>query len=83
MGKRQILYLQTRYRYKLGWFFWFGPIYVMIGRNLADGTPCKGLKICQKFTDLREVWGGFEDESLCGSRIRARRTLPPEMSGEC
>ena len=36
MGKWQILYLQTRYRSKLGWFFWFGPIHVTIRRNLAD-----------------------------------------------
>ena len=38
--KWQILYLQTRYRSKLGWFFWFGPIYVTIRRNLGsdEGT---------------------------------------------
>ena len=33
-GKWQILYLRTRYRSKLGWFFWFGPIHVTIRRNL-------------------------------------------------
>ena len=30
------MYLRTRYRSKLGWFFWFGPIHVTIHRNLAD-----------------------------------------------
>ena len=35
-GKWKILYLLTRYRAKLGWFFWFGPIHVMIRRNLED-----------------------------------------------
>ena len=39
-------------------------------------------EVCSRFTDLRAVWGGFEVESLCGSRIRTRSTLPPEMSGE-
>ena len=34
-GKWQIVYLQTRYRSKLGWFFWFGLIHVRIHRNLA------------------------------------------------
>ena len=29
------MYLRTRYRYKLGWFFLFGPIQVTIRRNLA------------------------------------------------
>ena len=29
------MYLRTRYRSKLGWFFWFGPIHVTIRRNLA------------------------------------------------
>ena len=28
------MYLRTRYRSKLGWFFWFGPIHVTIRRNL-------------------------------------------------
>ena len=36
MGKWQILYLRTRYRSKLGWFFWFGPIHVTIHRNLLE-----------------------------------------------
>ena len=35
MRKWQILYLRTRYRSKLGWFFWFGPIHVMMRRNLV------------------------------------------------
>ena len=35
MGKLQMLYLPTRCRSKLGWFFWFGPIHVTICRNLA------------------------------------------------
>ena len=34
MRKWQILYLRTRYRSKLGWFFWFGPIHVTIHHNL-------------------------------------------------
>ena len=28
------MYLRTRYRSKLGWFFWFGPIHVTRRRNL-------------------------------------------------
>ena len=39
MGKWQILDLRTRYRSKLGWFFWFGLIHVTIRRNLANGLP--------------------------------------------
>ena len=38
MGKWQILYLRTRYRSKLGWFFWLGPIHMTIRRNLDHGT---------------------------------------------
>ena len=34
MGKWQIVYLRTRYRSKLGWFFWFSPIHVTIRRSL-------------------------------------------------
>ena len=34
MGKWHILYLRTRNRSKLGWFFWFGLIHVTIRRNL-------------------------------------------------
>ena len=30
------MYLRSRYRSKLGWFFWFGPIHVTIRRNLAS-----------------------------------------------
>ena len=30
------MYFRYRYRYKLAWFFWFGPIHVTIRRNLAD-----------------------------------------------
>ena len=29
------MYLRYRYRSKLGWFFWFGPIHVTVRRNLA------------------------------------------------
>ena len=29
------MYLRYRYRSKLGWIFWFGPIHVTIRRNLA------------------------------------------------
>ena len=36
MEKWQILYLRTRYRSKLGWFFWFGSIHVTMRRNLAE-----------------------------------------------
>ena len=41
MGKLQILNLRTRYRSKLGWFFSFGLIHVMICRNLVRymGNP--------------------------------------------
>ena len=35
MGKWQILYLRTRNISKLGWFFWFSPMHVMICRNLV------------------------------------------------
>ena len=39
MGKWQIMYLRTRYRSELGWFFWFGPIDVTIRRNLGRDRP--------------------------------------------
>ena len=39
-GKWQILYLRTRYRFKSGWFFWFGPIRMTICRNLVCGCTC-------------------------------------------
>ena len=32
----QILYLRADKRYKMGWFFWFGPIHLAIHRNLAS-----------------------------------------------
>ena len=34
------MYLRYRYRSRLGWFFWFGPIHVTIRRNLADNHQC-------------------------------------------
>ena len=64
MGKWQILYLRTRYRSKLGSFFWFGPIHVTIRRNLGcqpDGSPC---------TSINRV---FDDEGRAG----ALDPLPP------
>ena len=41
------MYLQTRYRSKLGWFFWFGPIHVTIRRNLGTNLQISDLtKLC-------------------------------------
>ena len=34
------------------------------------------------FSDLMAVWGGLDEESRVGSRMRARTTLTPETSGE-
>ena len=34
------------------------------------------------FSDLMAVWGGLDDESRVGSRMRARTTLTPDTSGE-
>ena len=39
--KRFPVYLRTRYRSKLGWFFWFGPIHGTIRRNLATKVDGK------------------------------------------
>ena len=39
-----MLYLRTRYRSRLGWFFWFGPIYMTIRRNLGYGW--RGISQC-------------------------------------
>ena len=33
-------------------------------------------------SDLMAVWGGLDEESRVGSRMRARTTLTPETSGE-
>ena len=50
MVKWQIWYLWTRYRSKLGLFFWFGPIHVTIHRNLAKHTTilAKQLQTCSR-----------------------------------
>ena len=32
--------------------------------------------------DLMAVWGGLDEKSLVGSRMRARTTLTPDTSGE-
>ena len=48
MGKWEILYLRTRYRSKLGWFFWFGPIHVTICRNLVNDFKVYSYLFIQK-----------------------------------
>ena len=52
MVKWQILYLRTRYRSKLGWFFWFGPIHVTIRCNLAARNAASGLMIVHLVSTL-------------------------------
>ena len=37
------MYLGYRYRSKLGWFFWFGPIHVTIRRNLDQAHRVQAL----------------------------------------
>ena len=34
------------------------------------------------FSDLMAVWGGLDEDSRVGSRMRARTTLTPETSGD-
>ena len=58
MGKWQMLYLRTRYRTKLGWFFWFGPIHLTIRRNLAIAQLLR-------FQRHREE-GRADDDALAG-----------------
>ena len=43
----KFLYLRTRYRSKLGWFFWFSPIHVMIRGNLARFFPPNVITVFQ------------------------------------
>ena len=52
MGKWQMLYLRTRYRSKLGWFFKFGQIHVTIRHNLAFCVHCKSLTLTPRFPAL-------------------------------
>ena len=54
------MYLQTRYRSKLGWFFWFGPIHLTVRRNLGcELTPTE-----PREDELGLIDNGDEDDDF-------------------
>ena len=62
------MYLRYRYRSRLGWFFWFGPIHVTICRNLASANIHYRYRVNHHIADLgRDVFDlGFIWSILLG-----------------